>query len=137
MKTKKLHFRIHNDAECSCGSLVALEGGKEIPFAIKRVFFIYGVDYTQTRGAHAHRTSRQMLVCVHGSCEIVLHDGSTYESIVLDTPEKGIIQEPLVWGEMKHFSKDAVLMVVSDSLYDPNEYIHDYEEFLQLTGVAA
>ncbi len=137
MITKKLRFRIHDDEKCSCGSLVALEGGKEIPFEIKRIFYIYGVDYTQTRGAHAHRTSRQVLVCVHGSCEIVLHDGSSYESIVLDMPDKGVVQESLVWGEMKHFSKDAVLMVLSDSSYDPDEYIRDYDEFLQLAGVAS
>ncbi len=135
MQVEKLNFRVNRDEECSCGSLIALERGRDIPFEIRRVFFIYGVEYSQKRGSHAHRTSRQVLVCVHGSCEIILSDGCERERVLLDSPDKGVMQEALVWGEMEHFSKDAVLMVFSDSLYDPDEYIHDYDEFLHLRGV--
>jgi dTDP-4-dehydrorhamnose 3,5-epimerase-like enzyme len=137
MKLEKLHFSVHDDEECSCGALVALEAGKDIPFEVKRIFYIYGVDYHQKRGAHAHRTSWQLLVCVHGSCEIILGDGRETERILLDAPNKGVVQKPLIWGEMEHFSKDAVLMVLSDSLYDPDEYIRDYKEFLELCGVSS
>jgi len=134
---EKLSFAVHDDEECSCGYLVALEGQKDIPFEIRRVFFIYGVDYNEKRGSHAHRRSRQVLVCVHGSCEIILSDGRESERIVLDSPDKGVVQEALIWGEMEHFSKDAVLMVFSDSSYDPDEYIRNYDEFLTLAGVVS
>jgi len=137
MQVKSIPFIVRKDEDCSCGSLIAIEENKDIPFHMKRVFFIYGVDSDVKRGAHAHRTSAQVLVCVHGSCTIVLDDGKEKQRVVLDSPDKGLLQEPLIWGEMEHFSKDAVLMVLSDSLYDPAEYIHSYEEFLELAKVAS
>ena len=132
MNRKRMEFVVREDEECGCGALIAIEALHDIPFEMKRVFFIYGVDPGLKRGSHAHRTSRQVLVCVHGRCTIVLDDGETKERIDLDSPEKGLLQEPLVWGEMEDFTKDAVLMVISDSYYDPKEYIHDYDEFLTL-----
>jgi dTDP-4-dehydrorhamnose 3,5-epimerase-like enzyme len=132
MNIKYYNFDIKSDEECECGSLIAIEELKDIPFEIKRIFYIYGVDSSQTRGAHAHKDSNQILISVNGSCEIVFDDGTNQQNIVLDEPNKGIYQEKMIWGEMKKFSKDCVLMVISDSLYDDSDYIRDYDEFLGL-----
>ncbi len=76
-----------------------------------------------------------MLICLHGSCKIILDDGTTRREVILDSPEKSLLQPRLVWGEMSDFTEDAVLLVLSDAYYDPDDYIHDYAEFLQLAGV--
>ena len=132
MQIKYFEYAVMSDEECECGSLIALEENKNIPFGIKRVFYIYGVDTTVSRGAHAHKDSNQILIAIHGSCEIVFDDGIQKEKILLDSPNKGILQEKMIWGEMQNFSKDCVLMVLSDSLYDTNDYLRDYDEFLEL-----
>ncbi len=132
MKIEDFKFNIMKDDECECGSLIALEGNKNIPFDIKRVFYIYGVDSKVSRGAHAHRASNQMLISVCGSCEIIFDDGNERKSILLDSPDKGLYQKAMVWGEMRNFSKDCVLLVLSDDFYDPDDYIRDYDEFLTL-----
>ncbi len=131
---KKLSFKINRDEDCSCGELIAIEALHDIPFEIKRIFYIYDVSGDVSRGAHAHRNSNQLLICVHGSCEIILDDGNRREYITLDSPQTGLLQPRLVWGEMQKFSEDAVLMVLSDSYYDPDDYIHDYDELRKLTG---
>lgn len=137
MQIKYFEYDIMSDEECECGSLIALEGSKNIPFEIKRVFYIYGVDVSVSRGAHAHKDSNQVLIAVHGSCEIVFDDGNEKQTILLDSPNKGILQENMIWGEMQDFSKDCVLMVLSDSFYCVNDYIRDYDEFLKLCKVTS
>ena len=132
MQIEKRHFPIRQDSECECGMLIALEEMAEIPFSLKRVYYIYGVSGDVSRGAHAHRDSNQLLISLRGSCEIVLDDGDTREKVLLDRPDEGVLQSKMVWGEMHHFSPDALLMVLTDTLYDPNDYIHDYETFLAL-----
>ncbi len=137
MEIKYFEYNIMSDKECECGSLIALEETKNIPFPIKRVFYIYGVDGSVSRGAHAHKDSNQILIAVSGNCEIYFDDGKEKEKIILDAPNKGILQENMIWGEMHHFSKDCVLMVLSDSFYDENDYIRDYDNFLQLCKEAS
>ena len=137
MKIKDFEYDVMSDKECECGSLIALEGNKNIPFDIKRVFYIYGVDTSVARGAHAHKESNQILIAVNGSCEILFDDGIERQKILLDNPSKGLLQEKMIWGEMQHFSKDCVLMVLSDSFYDTNDYIREYEDFLELCKVAS
>lgn len=132
MKITNFTFNINRDDSCECGSLIALEEYKNIPFAIKRVYYIYGVDTKLSRGAHAHRKSNQILISVCGSCEILFDDGQDRETILLDKPEHGLYQKAMVWGEMHKFSKDCVLMVLSDSYYEEKDYIRNYDEFLAL-----
>jgi dTDP-4-dehydrorhamnose 3,5-epimerase-like enzyme len=132
MKIEDFKFNIMRDEECECGSLIAIEEMKNIPFEMKRVFFIYGVDSKVSRGAHAHRASNQVLIAISGSCEILFDDGKERKKILLDSPDYGLYQNSMIWGEMHNFSKDCILMVISDDFYDPDDYIRDYDEFLSL-----
>ena len=114
------------------GSLVALEANKTIPFDIKRVYYLFCTKQDVTRGMHAHRTLKQVLLCVTGNCKILLDDGVNKESVVLDSPTKGLLIESLVWREMSNFSSDCVLLVIASDHYDESDYIRDYEKFKNL-----
>ena len=111
------------------GSLVALEGGNTVPFDIKRVYYLFGTKKDVTRGLHAHLVLKQVMLCVTGSCKILLDDGVVRESVFLDCSTKGLLVESLVWREMSEFSDDCVLLVVASELYDEADYIRNYEVF--------
>ena len=111
------------------GSLVALEADETIPFDIKRVYYLFGTKREVTRGLHAHLSLKQVLMCVTGSCKILLDDGVVRETVVLDSPTKGLLVESLVWREMSQFSSDCVLLVVASELYNEEDYIRNYQEF--------
>lgn len=112
------------------GSLVVIEGNKDIPFEIKRVFYIYGSDENVVRGLHANRDSEFVLVNVSGSCNVIIKDGKGNEEIVkLDKPRKGVYLPKMIWKEMVNFSKDSVLLCLASTHYNDEEYIRDYEEF--------
>ena len=111
------------------GSLVALESNTTIPFDIKRVYYIFGTKKNVTRGLHAHLALNQVLLCVKGSCKILLDDGVVRESVFLDSPTKGLLVESLVWREMSEFSADCVLLVIASELYDEEDYIRNYALF--------
>lgn len=132
MQINKIKFQRHGDAR---GMLVALEENKEIPFRIKRVYYLYDTLADVTRGFHAHKSLQQILICVHGSCKIRLDDGRDKGVVTLDTPDEGIYVGNSMWREMFDFSPDAVLMVLASELYDEKDYIRDYEEFLKFVGV--
>jgi len=131
IKVKYIELKENKDDDCNCGSLVAIESNIDIPFEIKRVFYIYKVSKDQQRGEHAHKKTNQLLIALSGSCEITLDDGKNKESFILNSPKKALLQKNLVWGGMKNFSKDCVLMVLCDSFYDKEDYIYDYSEFLK------
>ncbi len=114
------------------GSLVALEGVKTIPFDIKRIYYIFGTQSNVTRGLHAHLTLKQVMLCITGSCEILLDDGDKRESVSLDSPTRGLLVEGLIWREMSQFSSDCVLLVLANDYFDENDYIRDYNEFKKL-----
>lgn len=114
------------------GSLVALEAEKIIPFAIKRIYYIFGTQPDVARGFHAHKALKQVTVCVSGKCRMLLDDGKNKESVWLDSPSKGILIDDLVWREMHDFSEDCVLLVLASAHYDETDYIRDYEEFLEV-----
>ncbi|WP_194791769.1 sugar 3,4-ketoisomerase [Pseudomonas sp. UFMG81] len=124
---KWIDFQVLGDAR---GSLVALEREHNVPFEIRRVYFIYNTAEGVSRGYHAHRKLRQVAVCVAGSCTMVLDDGHKREEVVMDTPTRGLLIEDLVWREMHHFSDDCVLMVLASELYDEADYIRDYQKFV-------
>lgn len=128
MQIKKYMFQQHGDER---GQLVALEEYKDIPFQIKRVYYIYDTLDGVRRGFHAHKCLEQILVCVHGSCKILLDDGSEKEVVVLDKPYEGVYVTNDMWREMYDFSPDAVLMVFASQIYDESDYIRNYEEFLK------
>ena len=114
----------------SRGGLSVVEGQKTIPFEIKRVYYIYGTDVSQSRGFHAHKELVQVAVCLAGSCNMVLDDGVNKEVVKLESPNKAVMIPPLVWHEMHDFSKDCVLLVFASNYYDESDYLRDYEDFL-------
>lgn len=115
------------------GFLAVMEEEKEIPFKIRRIFYEYGVECSSLRGKHANRNSRFCLIAVAGSCEVLVEDGINKTIYYLDKPNKVLYLDKMIWKTMSGFSTDCVLLVLSDCLYDKDEYIRDYDLFLQLT----
>ncbi|MFJ2365664.1 dTDP-4-dehydrorhamnose 3,5-epimerase [Pseudomonas sp. NPDC087697] len=113
------------------GSLIALEQGLNIPFAIKRVYYIYDTLSDVGRGFHAHRRLEQMAICVSGNCKIVIDDGVTRQQISLDSASKALIMRNMIWREMHEFSDDCVLLVLASEPYDESDYIRDYDQFIK------
>jgi len=113
------------------GNLVVIEGeGMDIPFDIKRVFYIYGSDETVVRGQHANRETEFLLVNVGGSSKVKVDNGKESEVIVLDKPGMGLYIPPMLWKDMYDFSPDSILLVLASRHYDGAEYIRDYDEYL-------
>ena len=128
MKIVTFDFEEHGDER---GILISLEEKKNIPFEIRRCYFMYNTQPGISRGYHAHKTLRQVLVCVRGSCRILLDDGEEKQTVTLDRPNLGLYMESGLWRVMYDFSEDAVLMVLADQLYDESDYIRDYDAFLK------
>lgn len=126
MEYKILDFCEHGDGR---GSLVALEGKSEIPFDIRRVYYIYGTPKDVIRGRHAHRNLEQVIICIHGSCDFMLDDGQENAIVHLDSPAKGLHIKNFIWREFTNFSPDCVVMVLASQPYDSNDYIYNYDEF--------
>lgn len=114
------------------GNLIAIEALSDVPFPIERVYYIYDTDQEVTRGHHAHRKLRQLLVAVAGGCTIRVSDGRSEAKVRLEEPTQGLLIEGLIWREMSEFTADAVLLVLADARYDEGEYIRDYEAFQAL-----
>ncbi|MBQ4680461.1 sugar 3,4-ketoisomerase [Aeromonas dhakensis] len=126
MQVKLIPLQTHGDER---GSLVALEEGRNIPFEIKRVYYMFKTNQGVRRGFHAHRTLKQVAIAVRGSCRFLLDDGHERVEILLDNPAQGLLIESFMWREMYDFSDDCVLMVLADQLYDENDYVRDYQVF--------
>lgn len=123
-----IRFVPHGDSR---GQLIAIEQQKDIPFDIKRVYYMYDTTQGVTRGHHAHKNLQQILICVHGSCKILLDNGKEKETVILDKPYEGLYVASNIWREMSEFSPDAVLLVLASELYDESDYIRDYDEFIR------
>lgn len=126
---KLINFEIKGDEK---GSLVALEENKNIPFNIKRVYYISGTKLGVRRGFHAHKNLQQILVCVGGSCKILLDDGKEKQIILLNKIDQGLVIERMIWHEMFDFSPDCVLLALANGCYDEEDYIRNYQEFLEV-----
>ena len=129
MKPKMYHFPPHGDDR---GQLIAIEEQKDLPFDIKRVYYIYDTLPGVRRGYHAHQNLQQILVCVSGSCKIHLDDGRDTAEVVLDDPTKGLYISNDMWREMYDFVPGTVLLVLASEYYDEADYIRNYEDFLKL-----
>lgn len=116
------------------GWLIAFENNHNIPFDVKRVYYIFGTQPEVARGSHAHKKSKQVLVAVSGSVEIHCEKKDGSKSVhCLDSAEKGLLIEGMVWHTMENFSPDCVLLVLADDYYDESDYIRNYEQFLKMT----
>ena len=128
MQVVKYVFQPHGDER---GQLVALEEFKDIPFQIKRVYYMYDTAEGVTRGYHAHKSLQQILICIHGSCKIRLDNGREKKIVPTEKPYEGLYVSNAMWREMFDFSPDAVLMVLASDLYDESDYIRNYDEFIE------
>ena len=114
------------------GALSVGEVGKQLPFTPKRFFMVYGVPTTEVRGEHAHRTLHQFIVCVAGSCNVVVDDGRYREEYRLSSPDVGLHIPPMIWSIQYKYTPDAVLLVLASDEYTPEDYVRDYDQFLSL-----
>lgn len=128
MEIKMVTLKKHGDER---GLLVAAEGGMDIPFEIKRVYYITGAAGDIRRGFHAHKTLKQVMFCVNGSCKVMLDDGKERKDVVLDDPSCGLMIDPKIWHEMYGYSENAVLLVLASDHYKESDYLRNYDDFIE------
>ena len=114
------------------GNLVPIESNHDIPFPIKRVFYVYGVKNQDDRGKHAHYKTKQVLICVHGKVEVLVNDGLKEKKYLLESPQQALYIPEMIWDEQIYLSEDTVLLVLSNMKYDPKDYIHNFETFKKI-----
>ncbi len=115
----------------SRGHMVILEEGKDIPFTIRRSYFIYGTTATEPRGFHAHKKLEQVFLCIKGSCDLLLDDGTTKSSLHMNEASTAVYVGPMVWHEMHNFTPDCIFMAYASDKYDEDDYIRDYTHFIE------
>lgn len=113
------------------GNLTPIEGGIDIPFDIKRVYYLYDVPGGESRGGHAHKALRQLIVAVSGSFSVTLDDGKDKQTFVLNRPYQGLLVVPGIWRTLDDFSSGAVCLVLASEMYEESDYIRDYNEFIK------
>lgn len=129
-EVRMLDFQVKGDER---GHLVIMEGQADIPFEIKRIFYIFGSDHEVIRGCHANTETQFVLVNVAGTSKVKVKDGEGNEAIYcLNRPHTGIYLPTMVWKEMYDFSEDSVLLCIASEHYNANEYIRDYDEFMKI-----
>jgi hypothetical protein len=111
------------------GNLTVCQAGEDFPFEIKRTYFVWGVPDGMSRGAHAHRETRQVLVAAAGHLEVMVDDGKRAHVVVLDHPERGLLVEPMTWCCVRRMSSSAICLVLASTHYHESDYIHDRGEF--------
>ena len=129
MEVKLYDFPPHGDDR---GQLIAIEENQDIPFDVKRIYYIYDTLPGVRRGFHAHRNLQQILICVSGSCKIHLDNGFDTAEVLLDNPHTGLYISNDMWREMYDFTPGAVLLVLASEHYDEADYIRNYEDFIKL-----
>ena len=129
MEIKTYTFPPHGDDR---GQLVAIEAMKDLPFAVKRVYYIYDTLPGVRRGFHAHKNLQQILICVSGSCKIHLDNGEDTAEVLLDKPNEGLYIANNMWREMYDFTPGAVLLVLASAYYDEADYIRNYDDFMKM-----
>lgn len=127
-----IDFTILGDAR---GSLISLEQHKNIPFDVKRIYYIFDTKTGVSRGFHAHKHLEQVAICVKGCCSFILDNGEVKEELLLNSPQQGLYIGHNLWREMHNFSEDCVLLVLASDYYDEDDYIRNYDDFLALVNV--
>jgi hypothetical protein len=111
------------------GHLCVLEGGRQVPFDIKRVYYLYDVPTNSQRGGHAHRRLRQVLIAISGRFDVVLDDGHDRRRFKLSRPDQGLLVPTMTWRELEHFSYNGICLVLASEHYDESDYYRDYDAF--------
>lgn len=118
------------------GKLTFIEQARHVPFDIKRVFYLYDVPTGESRGAHAHRTLQQFLICMSGSFDVAVDDGRSRSTLHLNRPWRGLFIPPMIWAAEVNFDPGSICLVLASGLYDEMDYIRDYADFLRLSSGA-
>jgi dTDP-4-dehydrorhamnose 3,5-epimerase-like enzyme len=121
-------FKLHVDER---GSLVSIEANIDIPFMIKRVYFMYGLKSGQRRGCHAHRSLHQMLICLNGECSVLMNDGFERMNVRLAESNIGLYIPPKVWHEIYDCTAETIIMVLANDYYNEGDYIRNFDEFIK------
>lgn len=133
MITKKINCKLINlkyfDDKNS--TLIAIEKQVNCPFEVKRIFYIFDIPKNTIRGEHANLNSEFFFIALKGECKIKIDNGKEQKNFILNNPKQGLYMDKMLWKQMYDFSKDCILLVLSNTLYDTNEYIRDYNEFLK------
>jgi hypothetical protein len=124
-----LHLGQHGDRK---GHITSINNFTEIPFAIKRIFYLYDIPGGESRGAHAHKECHQFLIAASGSFEVLLDDGKTKRQVLLNSPNLGLHIKPGIWASEINFSSGSICLVLASHQYDEFDYIRNYDEFLNL-----
>ena len=119
--------KIHNPE----GNITIIEGNKNIPFDVKRIYYLYDIPGGESRGGHAHKELRQLIVAASGSFDILLDDGMNKRVVKISRPDYGLIIVPGIWRELMEFSSGAICLVFASHKYDENDYLRDYEGFIK------
>ena len=114
------------------GNLCPIESGSDVPFDIKRIFYVYGVRDEKLRGNHAHYKTQQVLICLSGKVEVICKDESKTVRYLLESPQQALYIPEMIWDEQIYRTESSVLLVLSNTLYNPSDYIHDFEQFKRL-----
>jgi len=117
------------------GNLTFVEGGRHVPFEIARIYYLYDVPGGATRGGHAHRSLKQLLIAISGSFDVLLDDGRENRAVTLNRSYTGLLLTPMIWRELTNFSSGSVCMVLASDVYDESDYFRDYDEFLRKASV--
>ena len=126
-----LDFKLMGDER---GLLIPFEENNNVPFDIKRVFYIFDTKGSIVRGNHANKNSKFLLIAINGSCTVKIDDGKEQVDFLLNRPDKGLFINNMVWKEMSEFSYNTTLIVFSNEYYNENEYIRNYDEFLKIVS---
>lgn len=117
----------HSDRK---GNLSVVQNGSTVPFDVKRVYYLYDVPGGESRGSHAHKELNQLIIAASGSFRVTLDDGNVKRSFTLNRPYQGLYVKPGIWRDLDDFSSGAVCLVLASEVYDKEDYIRDYQEFL-------
>lgn len=116
------------------GNIAIIENGV-LPYEVKRVYYLYDVPSTAHRGGHSHKEQLELLIALSGSFDVVINDGTDSQTVTLNKPDKGLLINRNIWRELENFSSGAVCLVLASDVFDENDYIRDYKEFINYVNL--